>query len=72
MGYYSLIYLSYICLASKWPERVQLKATTAEAVAKAMMELICTTGIPLTILTDQGFQFLGRLESLANFFLLKS
>jgi len=53
--------LTYICLASRWREAAPLKVITAKAVAKAMMEVMCRTNIPLTILTDQGSQFVGRL-----------
>ena len=53
--------LTAICMGSKWPEAIPLKAQTARAVANGMMEIFSRTGIPLQLLTDQGSQFLGSL-----------
>jgi len=46
--------LTYICLASRWPDTVPLKVVTATAVAKANVEIMCRISIPLRILADQG------------------
>ena len=53
--------LTAICMGSKWPEAIPLKAQTARAVATGMMEIFSRTGIPLQLLTDQGSQFLGSM-----------
>ena len=53
--------LTAVCMSSKWPEAVPLKAETAKAVAHGMMEIFARTGVPLKLLTDQGSQFLGSL-----------
>ena len=53
--------LTAICMGSKWPEAIPLKAQTARAVASGMIEIFARTGIPLQLLTDQGAQFLGSL-----------
>ena len=53
--------LTAICMGSKWPEAIPLKAQTARAVANGMLEIFSRTGIPLQLLTDQGSQFLGSL-----------
>ena len=53
--------LTAICMGSKWPEAIPLKAQTARAVASGMLEIFSRTGIPLQLLTDQGSQFLGSL-----------
>ena len=53
--------LTAICMGSKWPEAIPLKAQTARAVANGMIEIFSRTGIPLQLLSDQGSQFLGSL-----------
>ena len=53
--------LTAICMGSKWPEAIPLKAQTAKAVASGMVEVFARTGIPLQLLSDQGSQFLGSL-----------
>ena len=53
--------LTAICMGSKWPEAIPLKAQTARAVASGMVEIFARTGIPLQLLSDQGSQFLGSL-----------
>ncbi len=53
--------LTYICLASRWPEAVPLRSITAKSVASAMCEIFSRTGIPLKLLTDQGSQFMGKV-----------
>ncbi len=53
--------LTYICMASRWPEAVPLRSITAEAVATAMTHVIFRTGIPLKLLTDRETVFVSRL-----------
>ena len=53
--------LTYICLASRWLDALALTSVKAKAVARGMVELMCRTGIPLRLLTDQGPQFVGKL-----------
>ena len=53
--------LTAVCMGSKWPEAIPLKAETAKAVAHGLMEIFARTGIPLQLLSDQGSQFLGSL-----------
>ena len=53
--------LTAVCMGSKWPEAIPLKAQTARAVANGMLEIFARTGIPLQLLTDQGSQFIGSL-----------
>ena len=55
--------LTAICMGSKWPEAIPLKAQTARAVATGMVEVFARTGIPLQLLSDQGSQFLGTMVS---------
>jgi len=53
--------LTYICMASRWPEAIPLRSITAEAVATAMTHIIFRTGIPLKILCDRGTVFVSKL-----------
>ena len=53
--------LTAVCMGSKWPEAIPLKAQTARAVANGMLDIFSRTGIPLQLLSDQGSQFLGSL-----------
>ncbi len=49
--------LTYICMASRWPEAVPLRTVTAEAVSSGMVDIMCRTGIPSKLLTDRGTVF---------------
>ncbi len=49
--------LTYICLATKWPEAVPLRTTVAEG----LWNVFSRTSIPERLLTDQGSQFCSRL-----------
>ena len=53
--------LTYICLATRWPEAVPLRSVTAKSVADGLWEIFSRTGIPEVMLTDQGSQFTGRV-----------
>ena len=53
--------LTAICMASRWPEAIPLRSTTAKAVALGMVEMFSRTGIPLQLVTDQGSQFVGSV-----------
>ncbi len=53
--------LTYICMATRWPEAVPLRSVTAEAVASGMTSIIFRTGLPSRILTDRGTVFVSKL-----------
>ena len=53
--------LTYICLATKWPEAVHVRNVSSGTVGQAMVYIFCRTAIPCQLLTDQGSQFLGGL-----------
>ncbi len=53
--------LTYICLASRWPDAVPLRNVAAETVASGMSNIIFRTGIPLRILTDRCSVFMGKV-----------
>ena len=56
--------LTFICLASRYPEALPLKSATAEEVAEGLLEIFSRTGVPKTQLSDQGKQFTGSLVSI--------
>ena len=53
--------LTYICLATRWPEAVPLRSITAKAVMDGLWSIFSRTSVPERILTDQGSQFCGRV-----------
>ena len=53
--------LTYICLASKYPEAIPLRFATAQECAKALLEIFARNGVPMLLLSDQGSQFMGAL-----------
>ena len=53
--------LTVIDMASRWPEAMPLKSTTAHAVSVGLIEIFSRTGIPLELLSDQGPQFVGKV-----------
>ena len=52
---------TYICLSSKYPEAIPLKKATAAECAEALLEIFSRNGVPVTLLSDQGSQFMGVL-----------
>lgn len=55
--------LTYICLASRYPEAIPMRTVTAEEVAESLLEIFSRTGVPETLLCDRGTQFTGKLIS---------
>ena len=53
--------LTYICIASGWPEAIPLKIETARAMADSLVEIFSRNGVPLVMLSDQGAQLTGAL-----------
>ncbi len=53
--------LTYVCLATKWPEAVPLRSITAKAVMDGLWSIFSRTSIPERILSDQGSQFCGKM-----------
>ncbi len=53
--------LTYICLATRWPEAVPLRSITAKAVMDGLWSIFSRTSVPEKILTDQGSQFCGKV-----------
>ncbi len=53
--------LTYICLATRWPEAEPLRSITAKAVMDGLWSIFSRTSVPERILTDQGSQFCGKV-----------
>ena len=52
--------LTYICMASRWPDAMPLKNITAKAVAEALIFIFSRTALPYKLLIDQGSHKLMR------------
>ncbi len=61
--------LTFVCLATRWPEEVLLRSITTQAVADALVSIFAITSIPERMLTDQGKQFCARTMALVCEFL---
>ncbi len=48
-------------LASGFPFAIPMKSYTAELTAQALLSVICFTGTPLVILSDQGSNFMSKV-----------
>jgi len=46
---------------SNWPEVVRMRTTTADQTCKAMMEIFARWGVPRTIVSDNGPQFISSV-----------
>ncbi len=53
--------LTYVCLATKWPEAVPLRSITAKSVMEGFWSIFSRTSIPERVLSDQGGQFCGKV-----------
>ncbi len=53
--------LTYVCLATRWPEAVPLKNITARSVVEGLWSIFSRTSIPELILSDQGTQFCSKM-----------
>ncbi len=53
--------LTYVCLATKWPEAVALRSITAKSVMEGLWSIFSRTSIPERVLSDQGGQFCGKV-----------
>ena len=52
--------LTLVDYATRYPEAVQLKKITTEAVAEALLYIYSRVGIPEEVLTDQGTEFMSE------------
>ncbi len=52
--------LTFVCLATRWPEAVPLRTESSSEVADGLISVITRTSIPLKILSDRGSVFMGK------------
>ena len=52
--------LVIIDYATRYPEAVPLRSTTAKVLARELMQVFCRLGFPKEILTDQGTNFMSQ------------
>jgi len=52
--------LTYIDFASRWPEAVPLRSTTAKSIIGALTSIFTRTGFPRVLISDNGPQFIGK------------
>ncbi len=50
-----------MCVATRFPEAIPLRKITAKSVTKALVKFFTTFGLPKTIQTDQGSNFLSKV-----------
>ena len=53
--------LTYICLSSRYPDARFLKTLMASEVVEALLDIFCQHGIPKTVLSDLGTQFMSNV-----------
>ena len=54
-------FLTYIDMATRWPEAIPLLKTTTRIVIDQLKSVFCRNGFPTTIVTDNGPQFTSDL-----------
>ena len=52
--------LTVMCVTTRFPEAIPLRRITAPAITKALTKFFTTFGLPKTVQTDQGTNFLSR------------
>ena len=55
----NMFILTYIDMASRYPDAVPLRVTTSKAIAEAVLQIFCRLSIPEEILTDRGPNFMS-------------
>ncbi|XP_039548082.1 uncharacterized protein LOC120493504 isoform X2 [Pimephales promelas] len=53
--------LTIMCAATRFPEAIPLRNITAKTVTKALTKFFTTFGLPKTVQTDQGSNFVSRI-----------
>ncbi len=53
--------LTFICLATRWPEAVPMKTGSASEVGDGLVSIFTRTSFPLEILSDRGSVFMGKV-----------
>lgn len=52
--------LTIMCLSTRFPEAIPLRRVTTANITKALIKFFTTFGLPKTVQTDQGTNFLSR------------
>ena len=50
-----------MCAATKYTEAIPLKRITANNVTKALVKFFTTVGLPKTVQSDQGSNFMSKV-----------
>ncbi|KAL0152376.1 hypothetical protein M9458_052099, partial [Cirrhinus mrigala] len=53
--------LTIMCVSTRFPEAIPLRNITAKSVTKALTKFFTTFGLPRTVQTDQGSNFMSRV-----------
>lgn len=53
--------LTIMCTVTRFPEAIPLRNITAKSVTKALIKFFTTFGLPRTVQTDQGTNFLSKI-----------
>lgn len=53
--------LTIMCVATRFPEAIPLRSINARSVTKALTKFFTTFGLPKTVQTDRGSNFLSRV-----------
>ncbi len=53
--------LTFVCLASRWPEAVPMRTGSLSEVAEGLISIFSRSGFPLRILSDRGSVFMGKV-----------
>ncbi len=53
--------LTFVCLATRWPEAVPLRTESTSEVADGLISVITRTNIPLKMLSDRGSVFMTKV-----------
>ena len=53
--------LTYICMASRWPEATPMRTGSASEVAEGLVGIFTRSGFPLKVLSDRGSVFMGKV-----------
>ena len=55
--------LTYIDVATRWPEAVPLRSTTAQVIVRYLTEIFSRNGFPGVLVSDNGLHFVSRAFS---------
>lgn len=53
--------LTYVCMASRWPDVVTLRETSVKPVANGLIQIFSRMALSFLMLSDRGGQFMGSV-----------